>query len=117
MVNKVIAITLLFSAVSSLHAAEKPVEKSCVSVVVNGINTPSWECLSRQLQSPEQRDRISKNKQLAPLSERQASRPSNAIGLFNYSATSVRMGNHFGTSAAPQRPTAPPVHSPLLPAR
>lgn len=74
---------------------------SCVSVEVNGQRAPSLDCLNERLARSLQVRRVSG----APTaSEQIASRPSNQLGLFNYSATSNRMGNTFGTSVQSQRP-------------
>lgn len=83
---------------------------ACIDVEVNGQRVPSYECMSARLAPTA--DQATRPAQLA--SERNAMRPSNEIGLFNQAATHQRMGNAFGTSAHPQRPTAPPPVSPVV---
>lgn len=83
---------------------------ACVSVEVNGQRAPALDCLNERLAhgvTPHlATDGIS-------LSEQVSARPSNQLGLFNYSATVNRMGNTFGTSVQAQRP---PEHATFIPA-
>lgn len=90
-----------------LHAAEPPppmgdAAASCVEVEVNGVRAPSFPCLTQKLSPKPAPGQAPSERKLA--SESIVERPSNALGLFNYSATSHRMGNTFGTSVTPQRP-------------
>lgn len=117
MKRKVTVITLLLIAVSSAGAAENEENKSCVSVAVNGIRTVPYACLSQQLTPPEIRNKTNKNEVLEPLSVRRTRQPAHTLGLYNHSATSVRMGANFGHSALSQRPAMPQNYTPLLPAR
>ncbi|NUA31628.1 hypothetical protein [Cupriavidus basilensis] len=75
---------------------------SCVEVEVNGMRAPSFPCLTQKLSPKPAPGQPPSERKLA--SEAIVARPSNALGLFNYSATSHRMGNTFGTSVTPQRP-------------
>ncbi|ABR91283.1 Uncharacterized conserved protein [Janthinobacterium sp. Marseille] len=103
-----IAIGLLHAGL--LHASE-PVASpatdaaSCVEVEVDGVRTPSYNCLSQKLQ-PKATPNSATPPQMG--SEAIVQRPSNQLGLFNRAATSNRMGNTFGTSVYPQRPPAKP---------
>ncbi|VVE85297.1 hypothetical protein [Pandoraea sputorum] len=84
----------------------------CVDVEVNGQRSPSYDCLTNQLQ-PASAPGSGRAPGLA--SEEIANKPSNQIGgQFNWSATSQRMGNNFGNSATPQRPSAPPPSAPIV---
>jgi hypothetical protein len=85
-------------------------DKSCIDVDVNGTHTPSYDCLSQQL-APKQPPGNVESPGLS--SSDIANRPSNQIGLYNQSATRIRMGNNFGKSVFPQRPP-PPAPSPIL---
>ncbi|VVE90723.1 hypothetical protein [Pandoraea bronchicola] len=85
----------------------------CVDVEVNGQRSPSYDCLTNQLQpasSP-----LAGGRAPGLESEDIANKPGNQIGgQFNWSATSQRMGNTFGNSATPQRPDAPPPAAPAV---
>ncbi|AZG14824.1 hypothetical protein [Cupriavidus pauculus] len=74
---------------------------ACVSVEVNGQRAPALDCLNERLARGVQAQRPP---EAATPGEQAAGRPSNQLGLFNYSATANRMGNTFGTSAQAQRP-------------
>jgi len=84
---------------------------SCIDVVVNGEHIPSYDCLTQKLMP-----KAGGKPQPTPEMTSQAivGKPSNQLGLFNYTATSNRMGNTFGTSVYPQRPPAAPA-VPVLP--
>ena len=84
---------------------------ACIDVEVNGQRVPSYECMSARL-APTADRTAPPAAQLA--SERTATRPSNEIGLFNQAATHQRMGNTFGSSVHPQRPSTPPPVSPVV---
>lgn len=97
-----------------LHAAEPaavPADKAakaeaaCVEVEVDGVRTPSYNCLSQKLQ-PKATPTNPNAPQMG--SEAIIQRPSNQLGVFNRAATSNRMGNTFGTSVYPQRPPEKP---------
>ncbi|MFC7286797.1 hypothetical protein ACFQPC_01995 [Herminiimonas glaciei] len=102
------AIGLLYAGL--LHASEPAAPAAtgtaaCVEVEVDGVRTPSYNCLSQKLQP-----KATPNSTIPPQmgSEAIVQRPSNQLGLFNRAATSNRMGNTFGTSVYPQRPPAKP---------
>lgn len=84
----------------------------CVDVEVNGQRSPSYDCLTNQLQ-PASAPGAQRGPGLE--SEEIANKPSNQIGgQFNWSGTSQRMGNTFGSSATPQRPDTPPPSAPVV---
>lgn len=83
---------------------------SCVSVEVNGQRAPALDCLNERLA----RAVRPHNPDGETTSEAIANRPSNQLGMFNYSATSIRMGNTFGTSVNAQRPPTPVPFNPAL---
>ncbi len=85
----------------------------CVEVEVNGVRAPSFPCLTQKLRPRAQPAEGPSAQQLA--SEKIAQRPGNQLGLFNYSATSQRMGNTFGTSVLPQRPSVPTAGPAVIP--
>lgn len=102
------------SGVSAAPSAP-PSRAGCVDVEVNGQRSPSYDCLTHQLQpasSP-----LAGGRAPGLESEDIANKPSNQIGgQFNWSGTSQRMGNAFGNSATPQRPSPPPP-APIIPGR
>ncbi len=86
---------------------------ACIEVTVGGYKTPDYNCLSRQMGNDPQAATAAQRAQDAmnvPVNERAP----NSIGLATPAATSVRMGNTFGTSVKPQRPPVPTSNS-LLP--
>ncbi|VVE53248.1 hypothetical protein PCA20602_04854 [Pandoraea capi] len=84
----------------------------CVDVEVNGQRSPSYDCLTNQLQ-PASAPGAGRKPGLE--SEDIANKPGNQIGgQFNWSGTSQRMGNTFGSSATPQRPDAAPPAAPVV---
>jgi hypothetical protein len=99
---------------TEVHAGAPQQEKSCLSVEVHGVRTLPYDCLSQQLLPAAQRQRVTPQ---LPWSARHAMQPSNELGLFNRSATAIRMGANFGQSAQAQRPPQPESYTPLLPAR
>ncbi|HEY4317889.1 MAG TPA: hypothetical protein VGN04_09825 [Herbaspirillum sp.] len=84
---------------------------ACVDVVVNGQHSQSFACLTQKLQPAKTPQASVGGANSLTTSEEIARRPSNQIGLFNYSATSHRMGNQFGISVFPQRPAPQPPPS------
>jgi len=84
---------------------------SCIDIVVNGEHIPAYDCLTQNLMPTV----ASKSQPPSEMtSQTIVGKPSNQLGLFNYTATSNRMGNTFGTSVYPQRPPTTPV-VPVLP--
>ncbi|VVE54378.1 hypothetical protein PFI31113_04897 [Pandoraea fibrosis] len=114
-IASVLALTL--GAIGHVSAADEAsrTRAGCVDVEVNGQRSPSYDCLTNQLQpasSP-----LAGGRAPGLESEDIANKPSNQIGgQFNWSATSQRMGNAFGNSATPQRPATPPP-APIIPGR
>ncbi|WP_150683343.1 hypothetical protein [Pandoraea iniqua] len=100
---------------ASAAPSAAPSRAGCVDVEVNGQRSPSYDCLTHQLQpasSP-----LAGGRAPGLESEDIANKPSNQIGgQFNWSGTSQRMGNAFGNSATPQRPSPPPP-APIIPGR
>lgn len=86
---------------------------TCIEVEVNGERAPSFSCLTAKLSPNSNVARPTAIPHLA--SDVTTGRPSNQLGLFNYSATSQRMGNTFGTSVYPQRPEKHITASPIIP--
>jgi len=80
----------------------------CVDVDVNGVRTPSYDCLSRKLQAAA----VPEAGASSVASERLATQPSNRVGTFNLSGERNRFGSNWGTSSTPQRPAAPVVVPP-----
>ena len=80
-------------------------DKACVDVQVGQARALAYDCLSRQLQNSNANKAAELNRQAQQFDVTR--QPPNRLGVFNQSATSVRMGNTFGTSAQPQRPATP----------
>jgi hypothetical protein len=83
------------------HAEGTP--NGCTEVNVDGYKAPDYGCLSQQMgNNPDAAKATQKNQQAqqVPIDKRKP----NQIGLSTPAATSVRMGNTFGTSVKPQRP-------------
>lgn len=100
-----------WSAETDAAAAENGNAASCIDVVVNGEHIPPYECLTQKLM-PKTSGKAQPVAEMT--SQTIVGKPSNQLGLFNYTATSNRMGNTFGTSVYPQRPPATPT-VPVLP--
>ena len=92
---------LLFAFPLLLQAAG-PANEGCVNVEVNGYKALSYDCLSQQLANPQGAAAARRNQEAMNVPIEQ--RAPNKLGLYNQSATRIRMGNTFGTSALPQRP-------------
>lgn len=96
-------ICLLLCAGLPVMAHAEDATKGCADVSVDGYRAPDYECLSQQMgkdttaAKAAQKGREGMN---VPVEKRAP----NQIGLSTPAATSVRMGNTFGTSATPQRP-------------
>lgn len=112
----IIIALLLAAPVPAVATGGDGRQPACVTVEVDGIRTLPYDCLSRQLAPPAPRAGAAKREASEAPSARSAGRPSNQLGLFNRSATSIRMGSNFGRSALPQRPP-PSGPSPLIPRR
>ena len=98
--------TLLLIALSGLALAAEPTAQpvGCIDVSVGGYKAPDYGCLSQQMSDPEQARARQKNQEA--LNPDISKKAPNKLGLATPAATSVRMGNTFGTSVMPQRPPA-----------
>lgn len=96
------------------HAGAAVAQPSCISVEVNGVRTLPYACLSEQLLPETMRNKTAEVPVV--LSARNAQRPANELGVFNRSATAIRMGTNFGHSAQAQRPPLPAFDVPRAPA-
>ncbi len=77
--------------------------ESCAEVSVDGYKAPDYGCLSQQMGNDTNATKAAqKNREAQNISVEK--RPPNKVGLATPAATSVRMGNTFGTSVKPQRP-------------
>lgn len=98
------ALTGVFlCAALPLVAHAEDATKGCTEVKVDGYRSPDYDCLSQQLGAGQNADKAAQKNteaQQVPVDKRQP----NQIGLSTPAATSVRMGNTFGTSVKPQRP-------------
>lgn len=108
-------LVLIGAAASSAVAAPKTDEPavpetvivrgtaSCSEAQPDGTRALSWSCLNASLQAREE------DPPIPVLHAKDATGRGNpeALGTFSFTATSIRMGNAFGKSAIPQRPSAP----------
>lgn len=100
----VVGMTLIAASTWPAWAdAADAAKDSCISVKVGDYKTPPYGCLTQQMMGPENRAAAQKSHDTQAFDV--SKRAPNQLGLFNQSATSIRMGNQFGVSVNPQRPT------------
>ena len=75
---------------------------ACIDTEVNGYRALSYDCLNQKM-APDAAPRPP----AAPGSEAITQKPPNQMGLPTPATIGNRMGNTFGTSAYPQRPSPP----------
>ncbi|MCF5667662.1 hypothetical protein AB6N16_11145 [Pseudomonas marginalis] len=76
---------------------------TCAEVTVDGYKAPDYGCLSQQMGTETNATTATqKNREAQHIAVEK--RLPNKVGLATPAATSVRMGNTFGTSVKPQRP-------------
>ncbi|NVZ67969.1 hypothetical protein [Pseudomonas costantinii] len=95
--------SLLLCSVLPLIAHADSAATSCTEVTVNGAKAPDYGCLSQQMGNNSDASKAAQKNREA-LNVPVQKRPPNQVGLATPAATSVRMGNTFGTSVSPQRP-------------
>ena len=86
-----------------LIAHAQDADTGCTEVKVDGYNAPDYGCLSQQLGKDSSAAKAAQ-KNAEAMNVPVDKRLPNQIGLSTPAATSVRMGNTFGTSVKPQRP-------------
>ena len=86
----------------STQTAPKPTPGACIDTEVNGYRALSYDCLNQKM-APD----AAPKPPPALGSEAITQRPPNQMGLPTPATIGNRMGNTFGTSAYPQRPTPP----------
>lgn len=83
------------------QAAKQADAAPCIEIQVNGERIPAWDCLQRKLapaESAAARHNLSE-------AERLMRKPGNQLLQYNLEGTRQRMGDAFGRSVVPQRPT------------
>jgi hypothetical protein len=113
-VGGAIASLLALSAAPPASAADSvgaPAPQGCVEAQVGKETASSLGCLNEQLKA--MADQAQTNAQNQPTAPIDATSGSTAVGTANDAAAREHMGNAFGKSAIPQRPTLYSV-SPLL---
>ena len=99
-------MNVLPSLVSLLLCVALPLSAyadNCAEVTVDGYKAPDYGCLSQQMGNDTYAAKAAKkNREAQNISVEK--RLPNKVGLATPAATSVRMGNTFGTSVKPQRP-------------
>ncbi|CRM13809.1 MULTISPECIES: hypothetical protein [Pseudomonas] len=99
-------MNVLPSLVSLLLCVALPLSAhadNCAEVTVDGYKAPDYGCLSQQMGNDTNAAQAAKKNQEAQNISVEKRQP-NKVGLATPAATSVRMGNTFGTSVKPQRP-------------
>jgi len=95
------ATGLLLAVAWPAVQAEQPV--GCIDVSVGGYKAPNYECLSQQMGN-NANGAAAEQRNQATMDEAFNKKSPSQKGLATPAATSVRMGNTFGTSVKPQRP-------------
>ncbi|WP_339543359.1 hypothetical protein [Pseudomonas sp. JAI120] len=94
-----ILASLLLCAALPLHVHAE----NCADVSVDGYKAPDYGCLSQQMGNDTNAAKAAqKNREAQGIAVDK--RQPNKLGLATPAATSVRMGNTFGSSVKPQRP-------------
>lgn len=85
------------------HAEPAPSKEAapCIDVQVNGERVRAWDCLQQKLTPTPATAR----RAALPESERLIRQPGNQLLQYNLEGTRQRMGDAFGRSVVPQRPT------------
>ena len=89
-------------AMNATLADEPTPPANCINTEVNGYQALSYECLSQQMADPDSAARARREQELD--SAAIVRRPPNQLGLYNQSATRIRLGTSFGNSVEAQRP-------------
>ncbi|MDF5810093.1 hypothetical protein P4123_29200 [Pseudomonas aeruginosa] len=74
---------------------------NCINTEVNGYQALSYECLSQQMADPTARPGPPRT---GAGFRRHRPASANQLGLYNQSATRIRLGTSFGNSVEAQRP-------------
>ena len=85
-------------------AAAQGDDPLCVGVRIGDDTSGYYDCLSQELKTDVVKARRQRE-QLAEIRAHTGPQTDNEMGLYNQAATRMRMGNNFGNSAFPQRPT------------
>ncbi|KJZ51758.1 hypothetical protein [Pseudomonas marginalis] len=96
-------VSLMLCAALPLLAHADNVPGGCAEVSVDGYKAPDYSCLSQQMGNDTHATKAAKKNREAQTIPVEKRLP-NKVGLATPAATSVRMGNTFGTSVKPQRP-------------
>ncbi|MGG6871146.1 UNVERIFIED_CONTAM: hypothetical protein P3C96_19815 [Pseudomonas aeruginosa] len=115
--SQVLPALILGLAMNATLADEPTPPANCINTEVNGYQALSYECLSQQMTDPDSAARARREQggiQLlfAARARREQEldsaaivrRPPNQLGLYNQSATRIRLGTSFGNSVEAQRP-------------
>ncbi|MDC3929300.1 hypothetical protein [Pseudomonas aeruginosa] len=100
--SQVLPALILGLAMNATLADEPTPPANCINTEVNGYQALSYECLSRQMADPDSAARARREQELD--SAAIVRRPPNQLGLYNQSATRIRLGTSFGNSVEAQRP-------------
>ena len=95
--------SLLLCATLPLLGHAETAAGTCAEVSVDGYKAPDYGCLSQQMGNDTNAAKAAKKNREAQGIAVDKRQP-NKLGLATPAATSVRMGNTFGTSVKPQRP-------------
>ncbi|MFJ4142599.1 hypothetical protein [Pseudomonas sp. NPDC089734] len=89
-------------SISPAANAETSPTASCIETRVGQYRAPDYNCLSQQMLNTQ--GAAAHRKNMEAMNTSIDKRAPNSLGLATPAATSVRMGNTFGTSVTPQRP-------------
>ena len=118
---RVVAIIVALLAISHVQAADLPAKvsplkdpstKVCVQIKIGTEQTADFRCLNAMLQQLVDKEGT-RQAVLQAAQDGVTGLAPTQLGLFNVTATHERLGNAFGHSAFPQRPT-PTYHVPLI---
>lgn len=98
------------SAAFAADAGKPNGMQACVDVQIGNDRTPYLNCLNDVMQRQVEHERATPQPD-APVDTHS---PSNQVGTFNDAAAQQRMGNAYGVSSTPQRPSRVFVN-PLIP--
>ena len=118
---RAVAIIVALLAMSHVQAADLPAKvsplknpspKVCVQIKIGTEQTADFRCLNAMMQQLVDKE-LTRQAVLQAAQDGVTALAPTQLGLFNVTATHERLGNAFGQSAFPQRPT-PTHHVPLI---
>ena len=96
--SQVLPALILGLAMNATLADEPTPPANCINTEVNGYQALSYECLSQQMADPDSAARARREQELD--SAAIVRRPPNQLGLYNQSATRIRLAKGLRRSAS-----------------